>query len=184
MVGAAAPFGTGNFVAPATVLTVQSGMVPPYSQNWNLSIERVIAKDYLLDIRYVGNKGTHLPRFIEANPSIYGPGVNANNNNEIREYTSCSASGLCNYGSVGLLADEASSTYHALEVAFSRKYAHGLSFLASFWYSKSLDDISTLNVAGSAPTLVAGGKRSGAEPFRSGGGARAVPVRCQVPIRV
>jgi hypothetical protein len=163
--GSAPPFGTNNFVAPATVLTVQSGMVPPYSQNWNLSIERVIAKDYLLDIRYVGTKGTHLPRFIEANPSIYGPGVTANNNNQIREYTTCNSAGVCNYGSVGLLADEADSTYNALEVAFSRHYSHGLSFLTSFWYSKSLDDISTLNVAGSAPTLVAGENDLAQNPF-------------------
>jgi hypothetical protein len=163
--GAATPFGSGNFVAPATVLTVQSGMLPPYSQNWNLSIERAVARDYLLDVRYVGNKGTHLPRFIEANPSIYGPGVNANNNNEIREYTTCNSAGICNYGSVGLLADDSSSTYHALEVAFSRQYAHGLSFLASYWYSKSLDYISSLNVAGSAPTLVAGENDLAQNPF-------------------
>jgi hypothetical protein len=163
--GAASPFGTGNFVAPATVLTVQSGMLPPYSQNWNLSIERTLAKDYLLDVRYVGNKGTHLPRFIEANPSIYGPGVNAGNNNEMRQYTACNSAGVCNYGSVGLLADDTSSTYNALEVAFSRQYAHGLSFLVSYWYSKSLDYISTLNVAGSAPTLVAGENDLAQNPF-------------------
>jgi hypothetical protein len=163
--GAASPFGTGNFVAPATVLTVQSGMLPPYSQNWNLSIERTLAKDYLLDVRYVGNKGTHLPRFIEANPSIYGPGVNAGNNNEMRQYTACNSAGVCNYGSVGLLADDTSSTYNALEVAFSRQYAHGLSLLVSYWYSKSLDYISTLNVAGSAPTLVAGENDLAQNPF-------------------
>jgi hypothetical protein len=159
------PFGGNNFVAPATVLTVQSGALPPYSQNWNLSIEHAIAKDYLLDVRYVGNKGTHLPRFIEANPSIYGPGVNANNNNEIRQYTTCNAAGVCNYGSVGLIADDSSSTYHALEIAFSRQYSHGLSFLASYWFSKSLDYISTLNVAGSAPTLVAGENDLAQNPF-------------------
>jgi hypothetical protein len=159
------PFGNNTFVAPATVLTVQSGMAPPYSQNWNLSVERVIAHDYLLDVRYVGNKGTHLPRFIEANPSIYGPGVNANNNNEIRQYTTCNAAGLCNYGSVGLLADDSSSTYHALQVAFSRQYANGIHFLASYWYSKSLDYISSLNVAGSAPTLVAGENDLAQNPF-------------------
>ena len=153
---AAPPFANQKFVAPATVLTVQSGMLPPYSQNWNFSIEHAFAKDYLLDIRYVGNKGTHLPRFIEANPVVYGPGVNANNNNEMRQYTTCNAAGICNYGSVGLLADDSSSTYHALEIAFSRQFSHGLSFLASYWFSKSLDYISTLNVAGSAPTLVAG----------------------------
>jgi hypothetical protein len=152
----APPFSGLNFVAPATVLTVQSGMVPPYSQNWNFSIERTIGKDYLLDVRYVGNKGTHLPRFIEANPVVFGPGVNSQNNNQKRQYTTCNAAGVCNYGSVGLLADDSSSTYHALEIAFSRQFSHGLSFLASYWFSKSLDYISTLNVAGSAPTLVAG----------------------------
>lgn len=163
--GAGTPFGSQTFVAPATVLTVQSGMRPPYSQNWNFSIERTLANDYLLDVRYVGNKGTHLPRFIEANPTIYGPGVNANNNNQMRQYTKCNAAGLCDYGSVGLLANNTSSTYHALEVAFSRQYTHGLSFLASYWYSKSLDYISTLNVAGSAPTLVAGENDLAQNPF-------------------
>jgi len=150
------PFGTGNFVAPATVLTVQSGMKPPYSQNWDISIEHTLSKDYLLDVRYVGTKGTHLPRFIEANPTINaGP----------REFSTCDASGLCDYGSVGLLADEDSSTYHALEVAFSRQYSNGLSFLASYTFSKSLDGISTLNVAGSAPTLVAGENDLAQNPF-------------------
>jgi len=152
------PFGVNNFVQPATVLTVASGMRPPYSQNWNLTLERVIAKDYKLDIRYVGNKGTHLPRFIEANPTVF-----ANNNQ--REYSTCSAAGLCNYGSVGLLADIANSTYNALQVEFTRQFSHGLRFTASYWYSKSLDDISTLNVAGSAPTLVAGENDLAQNPF-------------------
>ena len=73
---------------------------------------------------------------------------------------------MCNYGSVGLLADDSSSTYHALQVAFSRQFTHkGLSFLASYWYSKSLDYISSLNVAGSAPTLVAGENDLAQNPF-------------------
>jgi hypothetical protein len=161
--GAASPFGGGTFQAPATVLTVQSGMLPPYSQNWNLSVERTIAKDYLLDVRYVGNKGTYLSRFIEANPTVYKFGSNASN--QSREYTTCNSAGVCNYASVGLIADDSNSTYHALEVAFSRQYAHGLSFLASYTYSKSLDYISSLNVAGSAPTLVAGENDLAQNPY-------------------
>jgi hypothetical protein len=150
------PFGDQTFVAPATVLTVQSGMRPPYAQNWNLVVERTIAKDYLLDVRYIGSKGTHLPRFIEANPTIYKAGPNPSTGNQNRQYTTCNASGVCDFGSVGLLADNTNSTYHALQVAFSRQFAAGLRFTASYWYSKSLDYVSTLNVAGSAPTLVAG----------------------------
>jgi hypothetical protein len=163
--GQAPPFGSQQFVQPATILTVQQGMLPPYSQNWNLSIQRVIDKDYLLDVRYVGNKGTHLPRFIEANPSIYGPGANAENTEQRREYADCNAAGVCDYGSVGLIADDSSSTYHALQVAFSRQFSRNLSFLASYWFSKSLDYISSLNVAGSAPTLVAGENDLAQNPF-------------------
>jgi hypothetical protein len=49
--------------------------------------------------------------------------------------------------------------------AFSRQYAHGLSFLASYTYSKSLDDITSPNVAGWAPTLVAGENDLAQNPF-------------------
>jgi len=163
--GQTPPFANQQFVQPATILTVQQGMLPPYSQNWNFTIQRVLAKDYLLDVRYVGNKGTHLPRFIEANPSIYGPGATAENTEQRREYADCNAAGVCDYGSVGLIADDSSSTYHALQVAFSRQFTSNLSFLASYWYSKSLDYISSLNVAGSAPTLVAGENDLAQNPF-------------------
>ena len=163
--GQAPPFSNEQFVRPATILTVQAGMLPPYSQQWNFSIERAIAGNYLLDVRYVGNKGTHLPRFIEANPSIYGPGATAENTEQRREFAGCDSSGACAFGSVGLIADDSSSTYHALQVAFSRQYANRMSFLASYWYSKSLDYVSTLNVAGSAPTLVAGENDLAQNPF-------------------
>ena len=42
-----------------------------------------------------------------------------------------------------------------------------LSFLASYWFSKSLDYISSLNVAGSAPTLVAGENDLAQNPVQS-----------------
>ena len=32
----------------------------PYNQQWNLSIQRSLATDMLLQVAYVGNKGTHL----------------------------------------------------------------------------------------------------------------------------
>jgi hypothetical protein len=159
------PFVSQQFVRPATVLTVQSGMLPPYSQNWNFSIEHVFASSYLFDIRYVGNKGTHLPRFIEANPAIYGPGATTGNADQRRAYAGCDASGSCAFASVGLIADNNSSTYHALQVSLSRQLTKNVSFQASYWWSKSLDYVSSLNIAGSAPTLVAGENDLAQNPF-------------------
>ena len=164
--GSTPPFVTQQFVRPATILTVQSGLLPPYSQSWNLSLQRVIASAYLLDIRYVGNKGTHLPRFIEANPAIYGPGATTGNADQRRQYANCSPTlGSCAFASVGLIAGNNSSTYHALQVAFSRQFTTRLSFLASYWWSKSLDYVSSLNLSGSAPTLVAGENDLAQNPF-------------------
>ena len=162
--GATPPFATQTFVRPATVLTVESGMLPPYSQQWNFSIEHVFLERYTLDVRYVGNKGTHLPRFVEANPAIYGPGATAGNADQRRLYANCQ-SGSCAFASVGLIAGNNSSTYHALQATFSRQYASGLSFLASYWWSKSLDYSSSLNLSGSAPTLVAGENDLAQDPF-------------------
>jgi hypothetical protein len=163
--GAVPPFVTQQFVRPATVLTNQSGMVPPYSQNWNFSIQHAFANSYLFDIRYVGNKGTHLPRFIEANPSIYGPGATTENADQRRQYANCDPSGSCAFGSVGLIANNNSSTYHALQVSLSKQLTSGLSFQISYWWSKSLDYVSSLNMAGSAPTLVAGENDLAQDPF-------------------
>ncbi|MBV8571603.1 MAG: TonB-dependent receptor [Acidobacteriaceae bacterium] len=163
--GSTPPFVTQQFVRPATILTVQSGMRPPYSQNWDFSIEHIIAKSYLLDVRYVGNKGTHLPRFIEANPAIYGPGATANNADQRRQFADCDAAGSCAFASVGLIADNNSSTYNALQISFSRQLTSNLAFQASYWWSKSLDYVSSLNIAGSAPTLVAGENDLAQNPF-------------------
>ena len=65
-----------SFPQPTTVLTVENGMRPPYSQNWNFSIQRSFGERLTWsDVRYIGNKGTRLPRMIEANPAIYRPGA-------------------------------------------------------------------------------------------------------------
>jgi hypothetical protein len=142
-------------------------MVPPYSQNWNLSIQRVIDKDYLLDVRYVGNKGTRLPRMIEGDPSVYGPGVNPNNIDQHRLYAGCPSDPHqpCNFASVGLVSNIANSTYHAGQISLSRHFAAGLGFQLSYWYSKSLDGVSSFNVSGSAPSDVSGENDLAQNPF-------------------
>jgi hypothetical protein len=161
------PFASGNFVKPATVLTVDHLMRPPYAQNWNISVEHVLGQNYLLDVRYVGNKGTRLPRMIEADPSVYGPGVNQNNIDQHRIYAGCSSdpSQPCNFASVGLVSNIANSTYHAGQISLSRHFASGVGFQLSYWYSKSLDGVSSFNVSGSAPTDVSGENDLAQNPF-------------------
>jgi len=161
------PFSSGNFVQPATVLTVDRLARPPYAQNWNISIERVLGNNYLLDVRYVGNKGTRLPRMIEADPALFGPGVNGNNIDRSRIYAGCPSNpnAPCNFASVGLVSDISNSTYHAGQVSLSRHFSKALGFQVSYWYSKSLDGVSSFNVSGSSPTDVSGENDLAQNPF-------------------
>ncbi len=160
------PFTANSFPQPTTVLTVENGMRPPYSQNWNFSIQRAFGSEYLLDVRYIGNKGTRLPRMIEANPAVYGPGATSGNADQRRLYAGCHGTlEPCDFASVGLVTDSTNSTYHAAQLALSRRFHNGLSFLASYTFSKSLDYVSSFNVAGSAPRLVAGENDLAQDPF-------------------
>jgi len=141
-------------------------MRPPYAQNWNLSIQRSMTGNLLLDLRYIGNKGTRLPRMIEGNPAVYGPGATADNAAQRRLHAGChGAGGPCDFGSVGIITNSTNSTYHAAQAALSRRFANGLAFLASYTFSKTLDYVSTFNVSGSAPRLVAGENDLAQNPF-------------------
>jgi hypothetical protein len=139
---------------------------PPYAQNWNFAIQQSLPSSMLFEIRYVGTKGTHVPRFIEANPAVYSPETASQSVDRRRIYAGCSASGgPCDFASVGLVDYSTNSTYHALQTTLSRRFNRGLTFSTSYWFSKTLDYVSSMNVAGSAPRLVSGENDIAQNPF-------------------
>ena len=48
------------------------------------------------------------------------------------------------------IASIADSSYNALEVSLKKRFSHGISFLASYTWSKAIDDASSFNMTGSA----------------------------------
>ena len=161
------PF-NGTFAQPMTLLTLDPSLRLPYAQDWNLNIERAFGTDWLLQVGYIGTKGTKLPRFIEANPAVYIPGQSTQDNADQRRlYSGCTVTGTtpCTFSSVGEIAGIANSSYNALQVSLRKRFAHGLSMLASYTYSKTLDDASTFNITGSASQSVAGENDLAQNPF-------------------
>ena len=55
-----------------------------------------------------------------------------------------------------MIAGIANSSYNALEASLKKRFSHGLSFLASYTYSKAIDDVSSFNISGSGSVQVAG----------------------------
>jgi hypothetical protein len=168
------PFGgvnefNGGFAHPMTLLTLDKNLRLPYAQDWNLTVEKSLGGDWLLEVGYVGTKGTKLPRFIEGNPAVFIPGQSTKDNADQRRlYSGCTtdpASPPCNFSSVGLIAGIANSGYNALEMSLKKRFSHGLSFLASYTLSKTLDDVSSFNITGSASQSVAGENDLAQDPF-------------------
>ncbi len=146
-----------SFVYPSTLLALDSSARPPYAQDWNVSVQRALHRDYLLEVRYVGTKGTRLPRTIEDNPAIYGPGATSANADRRRIYANCRPNGgPCDLASVAFLTYGSNSTYHAGQVSLSRRFAAGLGFNVSYWYSKSLDYLSAMNLNIASAQALAG----------------------------
>jgi outer membrane receptor protein involved in Fe transport len=169
------PFGQ-PFPEPMTLLVVSRNLRLPYAQDWNLNIQRSFGADWLFQVGYVGTTGVRLPRFIEGNPAIYKPGIDPNTNkpysttsnvNQRRLYSGCTLAqpDNCVYGSVGEIASIANSSYHALEASLRKRFSHGLSFLASYTWAHSIDDVSSFNITGSASQPVAGENDLAQNPF-------------------
>jgi len=162
------PFAT-TFSTPMTLLTLDPRLRLPSAQDWNLNVERSLGADWLLQVGYVGTKGTALPRFIEDNPSIPHPGQTwagqQQNIDAQRLYCMPTAQGSCTYSSAGLITSAATSSYNALEASLRKRFSHGLSFLVAYTYAKAIDDVSSFNITGSASQPIAGENDLAQNPF-------------------
>ena len=168
----------GTFSTPLTNLTLSPKLTLPYTQDWDLNLQHSFGADLLLEVGYVGTKGTRLPRFIEANPAVFVPGTsngqpisNSSNADQRRLYSGCTLAdspGSCKFSSTGEIAGIANSSYNALEASLRKRFSHGLSFLASYTWSKAIDDVSSFNITGSAEKPVAGENDLAQNPFNLG----------------
>jgi hypothetical protein len=179
-----APFADA-FPQPMTLLVVSRNLHLPYAQDWNLNIQRSFGAGWLLQVGYVGTNGVKLPRFIEGNPAVYVPGVDntsqgcappapacplstSSNANQRRLYSGCTLADSpdsCVYGSVGEIASISNSSYNAFQASLRKRFSHGLSFLGSYTWSHSIDDVSSFNITGSASQPVAGENDLAQNPF-------------------
>jgi outer membrane receptor protein involved in Fe transport len=132
----------GGFSENTDFFGADRHMRTPYVQNFNLNLQQQIASKAVLQLGYVGTKGTKLFQFYDINqPS----------------HAQITASDLANgvgYGSVPvnysnfLYIDQekssANSIYHALQASLRVSAWHGLSSQANFVWSHSIDTASDL----------------------------------------
>lgn len=138
--------------------------VPPYAENFMLSVQREIARATVLSVSYVGTQGHHLLVLVPANPGNPASCLALSQPNEVLPGTStCGPFGESNayttasgqvipgtrgpftsqFAAVSLQKTLANSNYNALEIS-ARHNKGPLELLAGYTYSKSIDQSSSL----------------------------------------
>jgi outer membrane receptor protein involved in Fe transport len=125
--------------------TLMTGnLVNPYQQKWSFGIQRDLPAGILLDISYVGSKGTRLYANEDFNPVVPASmqilPANAAAIPPANRTTRLDAL----QGARLIRTNGGSSIYHALQMSADRRLAKGLLFKACYTWSKAIDNASEI----------------------------------------
>jgi hypothetical protein len=95
-------------------------------QQWNADLQYEVAPNWMIDLAYVGSKGTHLPDPIDLNQTNLSTGMNP----------------YPQFSSILEVESRSDSSYNALQFHSEKRVGSDLAFLASYTFSKSIDDVS------------------------------------------
>jgi outer membrane receptor protein involved in Fe transport len=113
----------------------------PYTQYFSFNLQRALPGNVVLEMGYVGTKGTRLPGEVDGDPAP--PGDPATEQQR-RIY----AATLPNVTGITYYINAFSSTYNSLQIKVEKRLSHGLQFLSTYTFSKSIDNKSGSPVTG------------------------------------
>jgi hypothetical protein len=129
-----------RFPVPAAGLFIASDVKTPYVQSWNLTLERQVSRDLMVQGSYVGKAGLKLDNWRNFNPAAYvndpitgqPPSLQNVNNRTII------APGIL-APNVTWLETSARSWYHSFQTQIVKRFARGFSFNANYTLAKAID---------------------------------------------
>lgn len=106
-----------------------------YMQQWNLHVQRELSTGLVLELGYVGTKGTKLSSFFNANVARPGPGP---------------VQPRRPFQNVGGFSEDksiANSSYHGMTVKMEKRMSANVNFIANYSYSRFIDLCSVFGCA-------------------------------------
>jgi Carboxypeptidase regulatory-like domain len=154
----------------ATSAYLPPNTLDPKSIDWTLGVQHTFAKDYTLEVRYLGTRGIHLPTQIQLNkqpvvtPSFFLPTYTTAPSQATLNGLTTTLAAIQNaaapvskgglgeeivpaYAAAGFNASTitgyvpwSSSTYHGLATQLNKRLSNGLQFVGAYTYSHLIDD--------------------------------------------
>jgi Carboxypeptidase regulatory-like domain len=139
-------------------LVVPRTFKAPNTQQWNLTLQRDLGKQWVLELGYIGNHAIHLRETrtniqarlaTAANPltvqTLDGP-VTITESTVANGVARSTLQGINGYGGMQLFANDAYSHYHSFQTTLSRRWGAGY-FQSAYTFAKSSDATSSGNTA-------------------------------------
>ncbi|MBM3775870.1 MAG: hypothetical protein FJW37_12020 [Acidobacteria bacterium] len=165
------PFVNAGFNVGSTInMWNDNAHEPSYRQDWSFGIQRDLGADWLVDVAYVGAKGTRLPTGV-FNPNQVDPkylslgdlllrpigdpsvvaagfrppyqGFKGTLAQSLRPFPQYAYVGTVGVNGFDQSAPVGNSTYHSAQVKLEKRFSKGLFLLSSYTWSKNLTDSSS-----------------------------------------
>jgi hypothetical protein len=117
-----------------------------YTQSYQLTVQRQLSRNTLLDVAYVGAHSVHLRVLQDFNQATPNPGIGSSNCTTPAVGTAAPCSSLISrrpiagFNSIIEPLSAGFLTYNSLQVKLRRSFSHGLYLLNSFTYSQAFDN--------------------------------------------
>jgi hypothetical protein len=144
-----------NF-APGTdnITYIPKNTKDSYVQSYFFSVQKELAKNTLLDVAYVGNRGQRLQGFLNANQQNPSLGLApAPLTGFVRPYPTWGSTVGTSFvnGDITEAYNGFYSNYNSLQIRLEQRFVNGLTFLNSFTWEHSLDNASA-SLEGNTPS--------------------------------
>ncbi len=133
-----------NGAGPCPIMSVARNLSTPYVWNWTLNVQHAISSNVSMELGYVGNHGANLTGIRDINQAALGIDFNT---------SVCTVDPNCEQDSrpynakfpflsnIFQMANIYRSNYDGLQATLNARNYHGLSMVAGYTWSHSLDDV-------------------------------------------
>ncbi len=141
-------FPNGYLQLSSSGLVQINGVAPflktPAKNHYTFTLQQQLTKDMVLELGYVGSKGTNVTRYAELNTRPY---IIVNGQKFFPAGATANVGGPRKnprFDEIRPLLTDTNAHYDGLQVKLKRATSHNLQFQISYTYSKALDDASTV----------------------------------------
>lgn len=133
--------GAGQVIFPTDVSSFDRKFdKPPTVYNWLFGIQQNAGFGTVLDVSYVGNTGRHLRQNRNPNTLLPGKRFQAGSQDPTtgRPLPDVFLRPYLGFQNISYIEDSGYSNYHALQVAWNRRYTKGFQYGVAYTFSKSM----------------------------------------------